>query len=621
MGLFSWLRGNGSPAAKDSSGPATKASSDPATDRTTKWIREQIADRAKTGDAIALAEAAATLSGHGSMVFGMVIPASLPNPEQLRDAALEALRAQIPKLADRDCEPVFAVVARASLPVDITARRAKLAGAREVELAKMTTWLREQIQSRIRLGSVNELVDAAAALSVGGHHQMVFGMAIPADLRQREQLRDECIVAVRERIPTMSDAQCKYVYDVVRRANLPIDIADRHAELAAKRQDERARKLVRASGTEPQNPELERAIAANLENDANYLVLADWLQTQGHPRGALIALQLRAESDRSLHAAAVAHLAEHADALLGPLEPHTKVHDDSDRDAFAWRRGFIHGAYLSYDANLGVENEASLAEILELLLAHPSGRYLGELAFGINGDVNENTLDDLTAIFAARAPASLRALHLGDFVYQEETEMSWYQVGDLARLWAAVPRLRRLIVQGGSFQLGSIELPELEHAEFRTGGLSIESARAIANARWPKLRFLDVWYGDPNYGGDTTVAHVLPLLARRDLPALTHLGLKNAAHTDAICGELARAPLAAQLEDLDLSMGTMSDQGAERLVSAASALSRLVKLDVSSNYLSATAIAGLRQAFRNVLANDQNDAGDDDGERHPTVGE
>src|SRR5207244_9921027 len=96
---------------------------------------------------------------------------------------------------------------------------------------------------------------------------------------------------------------------------------------------------------------------------------------------------------------------------------------------------------------------------------------------------------------------------------------------------------------------------ELQHLELRTGGLSAENARAIATARLPRLRHLDVWYGDPNYNGDATIVEVRALIARTDLPELVELGLMNAAFTDEICGALRDAPLIAQVEKLDLSKG------------------------------------------------------------------
>ncbi len=47
---------------------------------------------------------------------------------------------------------------------------------------------------------------------------------------------------------------------------------------------------------------------------------------------------------------------------------------------------------------------------------------------------------------------------------------------------------------------------------------------------------------------------------------LAHLGLKNTSMSDAICAALPRSPLAAQLVELDLSLGTLTAAGARSLI-------------------------------------------------------
>jgi len=344
-------------------------------------------------------------------------------------------------------------------------------------------------------------------------------------------------------------------------------------------------------------------------------VLADWLHDRGHPRGELVALQLRAESDPTLEAAVKAHLAAHATALLGPLALHTKIHDTSDHDAFTWRRGFIDHAHLSND-DYNAKGVPSVAEILGLVFAHPSGRRLTRLVIGINGDYDP--LDNVIDAIAAGAPPSLSSLFLGDYV-EEQRMISSYEIGNLAPLWR-VASLRELVVHG-AFELGAFDHPQLETAKFETGALSPAGAQAIATAKLPRLRHLDIWYGDPNYGGDATIADVRPLLARTDLPELAHLGLMDAAFADEICRELVGSPLAAQLRELDLSLGTMSDAGAEALVANASAFPNLVTLDVSSNYLGNDTIASLARTFPKVIAGDHKDGDEDEDDRYPSVGE
>lgn len=324
--------------------------------------------------------------------------------------------------------------------------------------------------------------------------------------------------------------------------------------------------------------------------------------------------------DAKIAKAAAALMEQHAGSFLGPLAEHQKTYDGNDRDAFTWRFGFIHAAKLSHSRYTNEGFEGSMAEVLETLLGHPSGRFLTELVFGFNSDPNEDPLDDLIGILARKAPATICKLHFGDFEYPEETEMSWYHVGNLAKVWKAVPNLELLIVQGGEFELGAIELPALTRAEFRTGGLSAASARAIARATWPRIEYLEVWYGDDNYGGTATLADAEALLARGDLPRLTSLGLRNTAFTDELCGVLATSRLLPQLTRLDLSMGIMTDEGAAALAADRAAFKHLAVLDVSDNYLTRAGLAALKGVARSVVSTEQRD--DDDPEyRHPSVGE
>jgi len=380
------------------------------------------------------------------------------------------------------------------------------------------------------------------------------------------------------------------------------------------------------------NPELEKAIEADPEDVNAYSVLGDWLQGQGDPRGELIALQI-AHKDKQARAL----IQKQADYFLGPLADHQETHDGEHRPAFAWKYGFIHGLHLSHNHYADEGFEGSLAEILDLVLRHPSGRFLTEIAFGFNNDPNESDLQDLIDMLTKRAPATIRKLHFGDYKYAgggaigmggDDTEISWYSIGNLGKLWKAVPRLQTLITQGGSsesamaggLQLGKIELPHLAHAEFRTGGLEKANARAIATAAIPSIEHLDIWYGDDSYGGDATVKDVEVLLGRADLPKLRHLGLMNSQFADELPGALVRSKLLPQLRELDLSMGCMTDEGARAIAQHRDAFRHLDKLNVSLNYISKAAAAALKGVAKTVEAGKQRD--DEDPEyRHPAVGE
>ena len=91
-------------------------------DRYAAWIRERLAehDPEATSDPAAslqLAHAWAALSGHGKQIFGMEMPAELPEREALRDECMAALRKWIAVL-DKDAKEQLRHVLKAyALPM------------------------------------------------------------------------------------------------------------------------------------------------------------------------------------------------------------------------------------------------------------------------------------------------------------------------------------------------------------------------------------------------------------------------------------------------------------------------------------------------------------------------
>jgi uncharacterized protein (TIGR02996 family) len=365
---------------------------------------------------------------------------------------------------------------------------------------------------------------------------------------------------------------------------------------------------------EPTNPELERAIAERPDDAEAYSVLADWLHDR-HPRGELIALQLRAETDPELLPEVERYLETHADVLLGPLARYQTGGDGRDRTRVVWRRGFIDRFVLAPDAREDARH-ATCVEILELVLGHPSARLLRAIDVGYDETVRGPSIEGVVALLAQQPPRHLREVLLGDFD-RDLLDASWGMIGNIAPIWT-IPNLRRLVVHGFGFELGAISHAQLEHLEIQACNLSFEDATALATARLPALRHLDIWYADPTSG---TVAEVGPLLRREDLSQLGHLGLKNARFSDELGAVLAGAPLCRQLRSFDLSLGTLSDAALPTLRTAARAFERLEKLDVSKTFLTEDGLAELARIFPRVtiIANALRES---DGEGHyPVLGE
>src|SRR5262249_6441777 len=176
-----------------------------------------------------------------------------------------------------------------------------------------------------------------------------------------------------------------------------------------------------------------------------------------------------------------------------------------------------------------------------------------------------------------------------------------------------------LILQSGSLELGTIEAPELRHFEVRTGGLTFANIQSVCAAAWPKLERLILWFCDENYGAEGGVDEIRAILEGKGLAQVKHLGLMNAVFTDDLCQMIHEAKILPQLETLNLSMGTMSDEGAQALAAHAQAFKHLARLDVSDNCMSEEGVALLAGLCREVNTADQRDYGEED--RYVSVGE
>ncbi|WP_299410686.1 STM4015 family protein [Acaryochloris sp. IP29b_bin.148] len=207
----------------------------------------------------------------------------------------------------------------------------------------------------------------------------------------------------------------------------------------------------------------------------------------------------------------------------------------------------------------------------------------------------------------------LQALFLGDIV-GEECEISWIQQTDISPLFLAYPQLRYLGVRGGEgLRLG---IPTHEHLQtlvIESGGLSAAVVRDISAAQLPNLEHLELWLGEDNYGGDTTVEDLSILLAGERFPQLRYLGLRDSQIADEIAIALATAPVLNQLSTLDLSLGTLTDRGAEALL-ASPDLPTLDRLDLHHHYLSEAMMARLQALPLTVNVADRQEADEYDGE-------
>ncbi|MBX2799977.1 MAG: WGR domain-containing protein [Myxococcales bacterium] len=361
---------------------------------------------------------------------------------------------------------------------------------------------------------------------------------------------------------------------------------------------------VAAAPDPSENPELEAAVAANPDDADTWLVYADWLQGVGEPRGELIAAQARGESYSAL-------LDTHSKAFLGrfatDLKPYVQL---------TWAFGFWRTAraFCDYEsAEAMPDGVAGIASVVGHLLRHPSAQFLRELRIGLTEgfmDGEADWQDAIDAVVKNGIRNSIRRLFVGDFERVDDTEISWTHIGSLKGIWTVLPNLEHLTVQGGGIKLGAIDAPHLKRLELWTGGLPTEPVLQLGKAQLPALEDLEIWLGTENYGGECSADDLEGILTGSGLPAVKRLGLMNGDFANDLPRALVNAPILKQLEVLDLSMGTMTDEGAAVIADNAAAFAHLRQLNLGDNFIGNAVRDRIRGALPNAHVGGQEDAND-----------
>jgi hypothetical protein len=274
---------------------------------------------------------------------------------------------------------------------------------------------------------------------------------------------------------------------------------------------------------------------------------------------------------------------------------------------------------VAYDA------EIPWTSVFETFLAAPGAADVRALIVGNWGEAASGTdsTEVVGALVAARARLQkLEALFLGDIIV-EEAEISWINQCDMSPIFAAYPSLLHFRVRGGNqLSFGSLKHAALRSLVVESGGLDASVVGSIVSADLPKLEQLELWLGDDGYGATWEMDDLLPLFAGSRFPALRTLALRNSCEADALARAVAVAPILERIEVLDLSLGTLGDEGAEALL-ASPAVKRLKKLDLHRHYLSDAMMTRLQALPAKVDVSDKQepDRWDDDDHRYVAVSE
>jgi hypothetical protein len=244
---------------------------------------------------------------------------------------------------------------------------------------------------------------------------------------------------------------------------------------------------------------------------------------------------------------------------------------------------------------------SAFSQVFDRFLATVDTTAVTHLVFGYWGSGIETSSEGPLRMLVDAAPRlpALKAVFFGEII-QEEEEISWIQQCDITPLLRAYPGLERLDVRGGNgLELSPLSSTALKVLRFESGGLPAAVVRAVGASDLPNLQTLELWLGVREYGGDATVADLAGILSGERLPALTRLGLMDSEIQDQICGAVAAAPVVARLKELVLSMGVLTDDGAEALLSG-QPLTHLIELDLRHHFLTDPMAARLRAALAPV---------------------
>jgi hypothetical protein len=337
-----------------------------------------------------------------------------------------------------------------------------------------------------------------------------------------------------------------------------------------------------------------RADAARLIDER---VAAGWVEVRPSPtdlREALVAAVAADPDDAASRNAFLDYLAEQGESL----------------PAVAWR--------IECDLYGSRGRDMDRSEIchLESFLADPAVGLVEALVIGACWDINYGSDSSRTvaALIKARERLPrLRALFLGD-ILGDEFELSWIEHRDITGLFDAFPALEHFTIRGAD----GLELRPIKHARLKSlaieaSNLQKEVVRAIGASKLPALEHLEIWLGTDTYDANTTPADLKGILQGKGLPALTHLGLCNSDIADQLPAALAKAPILGRLRSLDLSMGTMTDAGAEALL-AIPGLDRLESINLDENYFSEGMVERLESLHDGIEADAQQEPDEYDGE-------
>ena len=201
--------------------------------------------------------------------------------------------------------------------------------------------------------------------------------------------------------------------------------------------------------------------------------------------------------------------------------------------------------------------------------------------------------------------SNIKSLFIGDMDY-EECEVSWIEQADYSKLWEAFPQLEKLTIKGSTnLLLGKIKHENLKSLEIICGGLPKEVIQSIGEAELPELRNLYLYIGVEDYGFDGDVSDIEAMLTKSDFAKLEALGIMDSEIQDEITEVVVKSKYMEQIEELDLSMGSLSDKGGEILLKELPVHDNIKAVNLEYHFMTDAMMKKLKELSIDVNVEDQ----------------
>ncbi len=333
------------------------------------------------------------------------------------------------------------------------------------------------------------------------------------------------------------------------------------------------------------NPVLEQELLRDPNNLDVYLVYGQWLQARGDPRGELISIQHRLETqpgNAELKEANKVYMKGYQTYFLGDLELYKAYLK------LRWRLGFIFSARIAESLDL---DSPDVVKIISDLAAHDSARILQRLKLELRQAEDYKTYEQaVAALVSAGEWITIRQLVLNR-VAGEPLQPAKHL--NLEQLWPRFPNLEDLGLGLFQVDLGALELPKLRSLELKASCTGNQTMQSICKAKCPNLERLVLSCDQPTDGPGPQLDDLNALLQEAEFSHLNHLGLQHFSHGDALCLALPESKLIKNLESLDLSRSDITDQGAKTLVEHKEQLQGLKTLVLDGNCLTEEGVKSL----------------------------